>query len=81
MPPLIAYPAAFLLLIKPLIGDSGVLLLPLQPLNADSAPSSVLLPPYFPCISLAFYYIFLIRQPYAAYAAFACRFRCFFRFF
>ena len=33
---------------------------------------------HFPCIFLAFCCIFVIQKPYAAYAAFDCRFRCLF---
>ena len=78
MPPLIADSCAFLLLIMPLIGDSVVFLLLLYPLNADSVPFLLPMPPYFPCIFIAFYCIFVTRKPYAAYAAFHCRFLCIF---
>ena len=78
MPPLIADSVAFLLLIMPLIGDSGVFLLFVYPPNADSVPFSLAMPPYFPCIFFAFCYIFVIRKPYAAFAAFNCRFLCIF---
>ena len=72
LPPSIADSAAVLLLIMPLIGDSVVFFLLLQPPNAYSVPFLLPMPPYFPCIFLAFCCIFLIRKPYAAYAAFHC---------
>ena len=74
MPPFIPDSSEFLLLIMTLIGDSAVFLLPVQPLNAYSVPFLLLMPPYFPCIFLAFCYILVIRRPYAAYAAFHFRF-------